>query len=82
MSPTVPSLNSRRSLVTDHSCADDNRQVVLARASTVALSSVQWLASPGSFPVRHDLILAQLGPLPNKLQRPRLQTPGKDFAVH
>jgi hypothetical protein len=41
------------------------------------LNAVQWLVRPGSFPVPQDLILTQLGPLPNELQRPRLETPGK-----
>ena len=46
------------------------------------LDAVQWIVAPGSFPVRQDLILAKLGPLPNELQRPGLETPGKNFAIH
>jgi hypothetical protein len=38
--------------------------------------------SVGAVPVRQDLILAKLGPLPNELKRPGLNTPGKHFAIY
>lgn len=43
---------------------------------------MQRLVPPGPFPVRQDLILTKLGPLPNELQCPGLKTPGKHFATH
>ena len=46
------------------------------------LDAVQWLVPASPFPVRQDLILAKLGPLPNELQRPGLETPGKHFTIH
>lgn len=55
---------------------------VVKRPEAQRLDAVQWLVPPGSFPVRQDLILAKPGPLPNELQRPRLETSGKNFAIH
>jgi hypothetical protein len=46
------------------------------------LDAVHGLVPPGSLPVRQDLILTKLGPLPNELQRPWLERPGKNFAIH
>jgi hypothetical protein len=46
------------------------------------LDAVQWLVPAGPFPVLQDLILAKLGPLPNKLQCAGLKMPGKYFAIY
>jgi hypothetical protein len=71
-------------VITDHGHAYHDRQVVLAHFSMLRqwLDAVQWLVLSGPFPVRKDLILAKLGPLPNELQRPGLKTPGKHFAIY
>jgi hypothetical protein len=71
-------------MITDHGHAYHDRQVVLAHVTMLRqwLDAVQWLVPSGPFPVRQDLILAKLGPLPNELQCPGLKTPGKHFAIH
>ena len=71
-------------MVTDHGRAYHDRQVVLTHASMLRqwLDTVQWLVPTGPFPVRKDLTLTKLGPLPNELQRPRLKTPGQHYAIY